>query len=77
MSLDVSDARSAVTLPRAASGGDIERLHREVALDVELARPGRGVPNAERTSALLVSVLTLACTVISLFDLYLLASHAA
>jgi hypothetical protein len=31
---------------------------------------------AERTTAILVLVLTLACTVLALYDLLLLASHA-
>jgi hypothetical protein len=76
VSLSASHPRTALTLPQGSGSGNAERIRRELSIDAELSSPEHSVPDAERTSALIVSALTLACTAVSLFDLYLLASHA-
>jgi hypothetical protein len=77
MNAAASHTRLAASPPRARDTGNIEALGHQLALDAPRHESEATVPNAERASALIVSALTLACTAVSLFDLYLLALHTA
>lgn len=77
MSPSTSHVDPTSALPSPSGTSDLGRSLQGLGAYVPLGEREGSIPDADRVSAVIVIVLTLACTVVSMFDLYLLASHAS
>jgi hypothetical protein len=68
------DSQPRVEILQPLGVGSLQRSQLELARYPTSAEGREG--DAGKTAALMVGVLTLACTAVSVFDLYLLALHA-